>query len=103
VLGIEARNTGMSLVGRSKASLGLVLLVVLVDLLDVEHGEESAEPVGERDAAVLRRLRDGEADGQGPGKPVGEVHLLDDVLVVALTHEAGQRRKGARGEHVQVG
>ena len=46
---------------------------------------------------------DRQAHRQRPGKAVQEVHLLDDALVVAPSHEAFERRERARRDHVEVG
>ena len=103
VLRVEARDSGMRLVGRPEAALGLALLVVLEDLLDLEDGQRSSAAVGERDAVPCGRGLDGEADRERPGEPVREVHVLDDALVVVAAHESLERRERSRGEHVQVG
>ena len=68
----------MRLVGRAEAALGLVLRVVLVGARDVEHGQQPAVLVGQRDAVALRRLRHGERDGQRPQRAVGQAHVVDD-------------------------
>jgi hypothetical protein len=93
----------MSVVGRAEALLGLALLVVAVDLLDLEDGEWPALLVGERDPVSARLVLDGQADGQRPRQAAGEAHVLDDPLVVGRRHEACERRERARGEHVEVG
>jgi len=59
----------VSVVRRAEAALGLALAVVLVDLVDVEDGELAAALVGERDAVVLGRPVDGEADRKRPWEP----------------------------------
>ena len=103
LLRVEPRDAGMLAVRRPEALLRLALLVVGVDLLDVEHGEPSAALVGERHPVALRRLGDGQADGQRPAQAVRELHRLDDALVVLAAHEAGERGERAGGEHVEVG
>src|SRR5262245_17641563 len=103
VLRVEAGDSGMRLVGRAEAALGLALLVVLEGLLDVEDRQRAPVCVDERDAFSRRRGLYGQADGKRPREPVREVHVLDDALVVLAAHEPFERRERARGEHVQVG
>ena len=103
MLRVEPRDAGVGVVGRAEAVLGLALLVVLVDLLDLEHGQRAALLVGEDDAVTLRSLVDRQADRQRPGQAAGEPHLLDDALVVLLVHEPLERRERAGGKHVEVG
>ncbi len=93
----------MGVVGRAEAVLCLALLVVLVGLLDLEHGDRAAGLVGERDAISGRGGVHRKADGKRPRQTAREVHLLDDPLVVGLAHEALERRERARRDHVQVG
>src|SRR2546421_7444948 len=90
-------------VGRPVAALGLAFLVVRIDLVDVEHGEQPALLVGECDTLALRRRVDGQADGQRPRQAVREPHLVDDALVVVPAHEALERRERAGPDHVEVG
>ena len=103
VLRVEAGDPGMRLVRRAEAVLRLALLVVVVDLLHLEHGQRAAFAVGERDAVPLRRGLHRETDRHRPREPVREVHVLDDALVVLAAHEALERRQRARREHVQIG
>ena len=62
LLGVEARHAGVRLVSRAEGTVGLPLLVVLVDLLDLEHGERHSLAVGQDDPVSLGRLVDGQAD-----------------------------------------
>ena len=103
LLRVEPSDPGMRLVGRPEALLGLPLLVVLVDLLDVEHGEWTAALVREDDPVAARRRRDRQGDGQRPREAACEPHVVHDPLVVLLAHEALERRERAGREHVQVG
>ena len=93
----------MRLVSRAEGTVGLPLLVVLVDLFDLQHGERHSLAVGEHDSVSLGRLLDGQADRQGPGEPVREVHVVEDALVVLAPHEALERGERPRSDHVQVG
>ena len=102
-LAVQARDAGVRLLGRAEAQLGLVPGVVGEHLGDVEHGQQRAVLGGQRDALAARRLGDRERDGQRPDRAVGELHALDDALVVGAAHEAAQRRERAAREHVEVG
>ncbi len=103
LLRVQPCHAGMRLVGGAEAVLGLAVLVVVVDLGHLEHGELAAALVGERDATAGRRLVHRQADRQRPGQTACEPHLLDHALVVLAAHEALERRESARGEHVQIG
>ena len=103
MLRVEPRDARVLSVGRPEAALGLALLVVGVDVLDVEDGKRAAALVGERDAVALGRLGNRQADRQGPREAAAEPHGLDDALVVLPAHEAGERGEGTGGEHVQIG
>jgi hypothetical protein len=103
VLREQAGHARVRVVGRAEAALGLALLVVLVDLLDVEHGEQAPRLVGQGDAIAGRWGRHREADGQRPRQAARKAHLVDDALVVLAAHEALERRERTGGEHVEVG
>jgi len=103
VLAVEARDARVLFLGGAEAELGLAALVVVVDLLDVDHAHCAAALVGQRDAVACGRAGDCETDRQRPGQAAREVHLLEHPLVVLLGHEPFERRERARGEHVQVG
>ena len=84
--------------------LGLALLVVLEDLLDLERRRAGVPASSARATGSPRRSRvDGEADGKRPGQAAREAHLADDAVVVLAAHEALERRQGARRDHVEVG
>ena len=100
---VQPRDTGMRIVGRAECLLRLPLSVVLVRLADVEHGDELAALVGERDTVARRRRLDGQADGQRPRQAVREPHRVEHGLVVLVAHEALERRQRTAGDHVQVG
>ena len=93
----------MGLVRGAEAVLGLPLPVVLVRLLDLEHGDRAAALIGERNPIACGSRVHRQADGKRPRQAALEVHLLDDALVVRLAHEALERRERARGDHVEVG
>ena len=54
LLSIQARDAWISIVGGSKAKLGLALLLVLVCLLDLEGRDRAPALVGEDDALAHR-------------------------------------------------
>jgi hypothetical protein len=102
-LRVHPGNARMGVVPGEEAALGLAGLVVLVDLLDVEDGQRPAGFVRERDPVSLRRQLDGDADGQRPGQPARQMHVLEDAPVVLPAHEPPERRERPGGEHVEVG
>ena len=71
-------------------------------LCDVEHGQQRAVLGRQRHLLAARCLGDRECHGQRPDGAVGELHALDDALVVGAAHEAAQRRERSAGEHVEV-
>ena len=103
VLRVEPRDARVLSVRRPEATLGLALLVVGVDVLDVEDGKRAAALVSERDAVALGRLGNRQADRQGPREAAAEPHGLDDALVVLPAHEPSERGEGTGSEHVQIG
>ena len=103
LLRVQTGDTGVGLVGRAEAELGLTRLVVLESLLHVEHRDGLARLVAECDPVAGRRRVDGEAHGKSPWQPAREMHVRDDALVVGLAHEPLERRERARGDHVEVG
>ena len=102
LLRVQPRDARVGIVLRAEAVLGLVLLVVLEDLVDLEHRDGLAGLVEQRDAVAARRRVHGEAHGKSPRQPAREVHLPDDEVVVGAPHEALERGERAGGEHVQV-
>ena len=100
---VQPRHAGVVVLDRAEAALGLALLVVLVGLVDLEHGQRLAGLVGEHDLIPVRGAIDGEADRERPGQAARQPHLLDHALVVVLVHEALERRERAARDHVQVG
>ena len=101
-LAVQSCDAGVRLLGRAEAQLGLVLRVVGEHLCDIEHRQQRAVLGRQRDLLAARRLGDRERHGQRPDRPVGELHALDDALVVGPAHEAAQRRERSAGEHVEV-
>ena len=73
---VQPCDPGMRLVGGAKRLLCLALLVVLVGLLDLEHREELAALIRERDPVTLRRSVDRKTDGQRPRQAVREPHRV---------------------------
>src|SRR5436309_12470240 len=57
LLGVEPGDPGMLVVGRAEAALRLALLVVLVDLIDLEHRERTAARSEERRVGKECRAR----------------------------------------------
>ncbi len=103
LLTVQPGDTGMCVVGGPKAELGFVLLVVLVDLVDLEHGDRTSRLVDEPDALARRSRIHGQADGKRPGQTTREMHPFDHELVVGPTHEPFERRERAGRDHVEVG
>ena len=92
-------------VGRAVGALGLVVLVVGVDLLDVQERQQVAVDVAQGQRLALGDAvagRDRQGDGQGPERAVGQPHLGDDPLVIGLAEEALQRREAADGQQLEV-
>ncbi len=103
LLVVEPRDARVLGVGRAETLLGLALGVVLEDFLDLERREQATRRVGKSDGVSLWSLVHGQADGQRPGQAGRQAHAADDSLVVLATHEALERRQGARRQHVEVG
>ena len=104
-LAVEIGDRGMLGVGRAVGAPGLGLLVELVDLLDVQEGEEVAVDVAERQRLPLGDAVAGghrQRDRQGPERAVGQPHLGDDPSIVGLAHEALQGGEPADGQQLQV-
>ena len=85
-------------VGRAVGAPGLGRLVVSIDLLDVEEGQQVAVDVAQSQGfalgdAVAGRHRQG--DRQGPEGAVGQPHLGDDPLVVGAVEKPSRGEKAA--------
>ncbi len=104
-LAVQIGDGGVLGVGRAVGPFGLGLLVVCVDFLDMEEGEQVAVDVSEGQRLAFGHSLggiDGQGDRQGPEGAVGQAHLGDYSLVVGLTHEASKRREAAGGQQFQV-
>ncbi len=80
-------------------------LVVGVDFLDVEEGQQVAVDVAQGKRLALGHAvagGDRQGDGQRPEGAVGQPHLADDALVVGLAQEALQGREPADGQQLEV-
>jgi hypothetical protein len=85
----------------------LLLLVAAEDLSHLEHGEWTAAAAGERHGVGAPHpfhvlVREGERHGDGPGQSVGQMHRLQDRVVVLLSLEPGERGERAHRKHLQV-
>ena len=82
-------------------------LVVGIDLLHVDDGEERAVVMLERGlAADTQRLFDGVVDGEcdrdRPDRAVGQAGAAAYGVKVGLAHVAGEGAEGADGDHFEV-
>ena len=93
----------MRCVGRPERLLGFAALVVLVDVLDLEHGNRATRGIGERHLVTPWCLVDGQADRERPWQTVREPHGLEHGLVVVASHEPFERRQRATREQLQIG
>ena len=106
VLRVDGGDAGVLVLGRAVDLVGLVRLVVVEVLLDGHDRERRAIAVGQRDLAleaVGLLLRDAERDRDRPRQAAGQVHGVDDALVLRLRHEAVERAEAAVGEQLEVG
>ena len=103
----QMRDAGVVRVLRPEHRLRFDLPIRLPHGLDVQNGQHHplGIPQGQLLALpyALRDLRgDVEHDRHGPERPVGETHVFQDGLVVALAEEAGKRGEPAVHEQLEI-
>src|SRR5215207_5656009 len=107
-LAVEGTYAGVLQVGRTVDLPRLALLLVGVAVLEEHRGDHAPVAVLKGYLLALAYgvrlvLADGERDGHAPHQAAGEMHGLDDALVVLADHKARKRGEDAGGDHLQVG
>jgi hypothetical protein len=100
------RHPWMGRVVGLEHELGLGRRVRVVHLLDVDHRQHRAVPVGQGQPVRARgqRLgRDRERHRERPHVPAGEPSALHHAGVVGRAEEPGQRRERPNGQALEVG
>ena len=101
------RNAGVGPIGGSVDALGLVILIgaeLVVHRHDREHG---AVRMGQGDVLVERAafgflIGHLKTDGDAPGVPFREPHIVDDGVVVLLSDEALEGAVDAGGDALEI-